>query len=333
MFFLVLVKENGKIAFMFNRLLHTFFFVLICFQTYTQDWENVTNTFGDLPQGINIYRTIKPIGDRPFIAYMAEIDLADKTLALRADTSLGRRLTPSSFFQKNKEPYIIVNGTFFDFATNRNLNAVVMNRRLVSFNVNDQYVKGKDSSFVWHTTRSALGIYKNRKADIAWLFTDSSSIRARAFQEVPRPWKDSLYKHNISVWENKYQQRSENWNVQTAIAGGPVLVQDGKKMITNNEERMFTGKAVNDLHPRTGMGYTKDGKLLILAVEGRNPKIAEGASLIDMADIFIQWGCVEAMNFDGGGSSCLLVNGKQTIKPSDKEGQRAVPAVFIVSKK
>jgi hypothetical protein len=32
----------------------------------------------------------------------------------------------------------------------------------------------------------------------------------------------------------------------------------------------------------------------------------------------------------GGGSSCLLVNGKETIKPSDPTGQRPVPAVFFV---
>ena len=96
---------------------------------------------------------------------------------------------------------------------------------------------------------------------------------------------------------------------------------------------MFTGKARYDLHPRTAMGYTADGKLIILAVEGRRPGKAEGASLPDLAKILLEFGCVEALNLDGGGSSCLLINGKETIQPSDKEGQRAVPAVFIVKAK
>ncbi|MFN9783889.1 MAG: phosphodiester glycosidase family protein, partial [Sphingobacteriales bacterium] len=39
---------------------------------------------------------------------------------------------------------------------------------------------------------------------------------------------------------------------------------------------------------------------------------------------------VEALNLDGGGSSCLLVNGRETIKPSDKTGQRPVPAVLLI---
>jgi exopolysaccharide biosynthesis protein len=58
-----------------------------------------------------------------------------------------------------------------------------------------------------------------------------------------------------------------------------------------------------------------------------------GASLEEEAAILQQLGCIEALNLDGGGSSCLLVNGKETIKPSDKEGQRAVPAVFMIRSK
>ena len=78
------------------------------------------------------------------------------------------------------------------------------------------------------------------------------------------------------------------------------------------------------------MGYTKDNKLIILVIEGRHPGIAEGVTLIQEARIFKELGCWEALNLDGGGSSCLLINGKETIKVSDASGQRPVPAVFII---
>jgi exopolysaccharide biosynthesis protein len=120
------------------------------------------------------------------------------------------------------------------------------------------------------------------------------------------------------------------WKMDVAIGGGPVLVQDAAIRITNEEERKFRGKQVMDKHPRTAMGYTSNGKLLVLVVEGRNPD-ASGATLVQLAEILKDLGCVEALNLDGGGSSCLLINGKETIKPSDKEGQRPVPAVFIIS--
>lgn len=121
--------------------------------------------------------------------------------------------------------------------------------------------------------------------------------------------------------------------MKTAVGGGPVLLQTGKIQITNNEELKFAGNAIEDKHPRTAMGYTKDNKLIILAVQGRFPGIAEGATLGQEAKILQDLGCWEALNLDGGGSSCMLINGKETIKPSDATGQRAVPAVFLIRKK
>ena len=40
-------------------------------------------------------------------------------------------------------------------------------------------------------------------------------------------------------------------------------------------------------------------------------------------------GCVEAINLDGGGSSCMLVNGIETIKVSDG-AQRAVASTVML---
>ena len=120
------------------------------------------------------------------------------------------------------------------------------------------------------------------------------------------------------------------WKLNWAVGGGPVLVKDGAIFISNNEEKKFAGKAIADHHPRTAMGYTKDGQLILLAVQGRMKNIAVGTTLTETAQILIDLGAVEAINLDGGGSSCLLVNGKETIKPSDPTGQRPVPAVFFV---
>jgi exopolysaccharide biosynthesis protein len=121
--------------------------------------------------------------------------------------------------------------------------------------------------------------------------------------------------------------------MNTAVGGGPVLLQNGEIKITNEEELKFAGKAINDKHPRTAMGYTKDGKLIILVTQGRYPGIAEGATLNDEAQILKDLGCREALNLDGGGSSCMLINGKNTITPSEKEIQRPVPAVFLIQTK
>ncbi len=186
----------------------------------------------------------------------------------------------------------------------------------------------------------AIGINKKRTADVAWIKTDSISKFAMASQRSLNPIRAGNYyavrQNPTSGARTVISQPDEGmfklWKMKTAIGGGPVLLQKGQIKITNEEERMFSGKAINDKHPRTAMGYTDDNKLIILIVEGRNPN-AGGATLPQEAQILKDLGCVEALNLDGGGSSCMLINGKETIKPSDKNGQRPVPAVFIIQTK
>ena len=54
-----------------------------------------------------------------------------------------------------------------------------------------------------------------------------------------------------------------------------------------------------------------------------------GLTTADVANVLLDLGCVEAMNLDGGGSSCMLVNGKETIKVSDGS-QRAVASTLML---
>lgn len=316
------------------RFFLSFIFFIFCSNTNSQtSWENVDQEFGILPPSMHIFRSADSIEHKPSVAYYARIRLKDKSLLFTTDSSFKRRFTPSQFFSRNNKPLLVVNGTFFDFASNRNLNILVKNGRLVSYNVHDLPLKGKDSGSFYKVTRSAIGIYRNRTADVAWIYSDSSKKRPFAFQQKPSPWKDNSNAHTKKDFDLHYGDPARKWKVMTAIGGGPVLIQDGKQMITNDEERMFTGKARHDRHPRTAMGYTAEGDLIVLVVEGRNSGIAEGASLVHLANILLELGCVEALNLDGGGSSCMLINGKQTIRPSDKEGERPIPGVFIVAEK
>ena len=305
-------------------------------------WQNVDSLYGSLPSSVHVFTTTDLIDGKPNIAYYVIADMKDRKLNFTTDTTYNRRFTPQQFYEKNQQPLLVVNGTFFDFATNRNLNAVIKEGKLVSYNVHTTALKGKDTLMYMHTFRSAIGISKKRKADVAWLYTDSVQKYSYASQQPLASIKDSFpffsypiksFKYRYQTHSNKFQRRFYKWKMQTAIAGGPALIQNGKITISNNEERMFTGKAIDDKHPRTAMGYTADGKLIILVVQGRLPGIAEGASLTQLAKLLVDLGCVEALNLDGGGSSSMLVNGRETIKPSDKEGQRPVPGVFIIQTK
>lgn len=304
-------------------------------------WEKVDSLYGPLPAGVHVYKTTSVLGGRANRAYYLEAPLQDANLQFTADTSYRRRLTPAGFFAKNGGPLLVVNTTFFSFATNQNLNLVIRKGKLLSYNVHSVPGRGKDTFTYRHPLGSALGIYKNRRADVAWIYTDSSLRYAYARETPLTPLRDSSVQYLFGQFLNSLDpetslsrrvlKRKSRWPVETAVGGGPVLLQKGEVAIANNEELKFAGKAIDDRHPRTAMGYTADGRLIVLVVEGRNPGTAEGVSLTQLAGLLQEIGCVEALNLDGGGSSCMLVNGKETIRVSDAAGQRPVPAVFLIS--
>ena len=342
----MLNSKSSKIFLTAGLLLAVSFFITT--HAFAQvKWISVDTAFAPLPATVQVFKTTDSLDGKPFIAYYIKAKLKDKKLDFTTDTTLGRRLTPLQFYEKNDKPLIVVNCTFFNFDKNQNLNVVIKDGKLVGFNIHTIPMKGKDTFQYRHPFGSALGIDKKRNADVAWLFTDSTKKYPYALQLLQSAFKDSVnvfsfdHAKNITAlvvgdYSGKHLRsvsQLRRWKQKTAIGGGPVLIQNGKMQITNEEELKFTGKAINDKHPRTCIGYTSDGYLIVMAIQGRFPGIADGATLEQEAKLLIDLGCVEALNLDGGGSSCMLINGKETITPSDKTGERPVPAVFCISKK
>ena len=313
---------------MIRKHLHSFFLLLFYpVFTFSQlSWEKADSRFGPLPSSLHVFRTNNTLDSAPCIAYYASVVLKDKNLLFSTQVSNGNPYTPDQYFQSEKQPLLIVNAGFFSLETGENLSAVIRNGKQVAYNVNSLKGTGADSMLYYYPTRSAIGINRKRHADVAWIFADSLRRRPYAFEKAPVIAKGAS--PNPTVFDLK-EIEWQWWEMRTAIGGGPVLIHDGQIWITNKEEQMFVGEE-NEKQPRTAMGYTRDGRLIVLVIQGRSPGIAEGATLIQEAQILKDLGCYEALNLGGGGNSCMLINGRQTIEPSDKSGQRPIPAVFIV---
>lgn len=318
-------------------------FILLCAVSLITDssygqlkWQNVDSLFQPLPSSVHIYRSVSLLDGKPNTAYYIEADLKSKKIEFTTDTTFQRRLTPSGFYEKNNKALVVVNTTFFSFANNQNLNVVVKNGKLLAYNPPRFRKSRADTSIKAAVYASAIGISKRRNADVVWTRTDSVKMSVEASQVADPEKRYTRKRTNRStgmITPFEPNRAFIPWRVRTAVGGGPVLLQGGEIQISNNEELKFAGKAIDDKHPRTAMGYTNDRKLIIMVVEGRNQGKAEGATLTQLAQMFKDLGCHEALNLDGGGSSCMLVNGKETIKVSDATGQRPVPAVFIIQYK
>lgn len=82
-----------------------------------------------------------------------------------------------------------------------------------------------------------------------------------------------------------------------AMGGGSIILKNGVAMQTNiiNKGR----------HPRTGIGVSQDGsKIVIITVDGRNGYA--GLTQKEFGEIFKSFGCYNAMNLDGGGSTTMV---------------------------
>ncbi|WP_147635137.1 phosphodiester glycosidase family protein [Treponema pectinovorum] len=99
------------------------------------------------------------------------------------------------------------------------------------------------------------------------------------------------------------QKEDEFLDFDYAFGGFFTILKDGKK-------RYF----YETRDSRSAGGLSADGKILyILAVEGENHKKSLGLSYPECADIFLELGATDALEFDGGGSTSLFIDGKNIL--------------------
>ena len=120
--------------------------------------------------------------------------------------------------------------------------------------------------------------------------------------------------------------------VKEGIAGfGDTLIKDGKIVITETEN-YYSSRA-----SRTAIGITKTGKVVFMVLDGRQEPVSCGGSMIEIAQIMLDAGCVNAVNLDGGGSSTFVARqaGDEEISliniPSDGYARSVSASLMAVS--
>ncbi len=100
---------------------------------------------------------------------------------------------------------------------------------------------------------------------------------------------------------------SQDINIHQLIGGSNHIIMQNGQFMEDWAER----------HPRTAIGFNADStRLYFVVVDGRH-LTSTGVTLKEMKGIFDALGAVNAVNLDGGGSSCILVNDEVLNHPSD----------------
>jgi hypothetical protein len=83
-------------------------------------------------------------------------------------------------------------------------------------------------------------------------------------------------------------------------------------------------------NPRTIAGVTRDGRLLLVAVDGHAPGYSVGLSFTEEAALMRALGARDAVNLDGGGSTTMTIRGNLVTRPSDATGERPIGDALLV---
>jgi Phosphodiester glycosidase len=124
---------------------------------------------------------------------------------------------------------------------------------------------------------------------------------------------------------------SPDWlaaGVTDAIGGGPLIVRNGKPIWAAGED--FLPTQLGPRNPRTAVGQRRDGKIIMLAVDGRRRGFSVGMTNFELAQAMVRLGAVTASALDSGGSSTMAFDGKLLNRPSDPGGERLVANALAV---
>ena len=103
--------------------------------------------------------------------------------------------------------------------------------------------------------------------------------------------------------------------VREAFSFGPMLIRDGAYTTVNIDQ---TPRIANETNPRTGLGMIEPGHFVAIVVDGRQKEYSYGMRLSAFGQLFVQEGCTQAYNLDGGVSACMLFMGEQLNRHGNK---------------
>jgi hypothetical protein len=283
------------------------------------DWQPVEALDGELPASVRVLEaqndTLRAWQVRASAAgrfdssYRFDVQLSDE----------GGTETVTSFAE-DAEAYVAVNGGYFGGGQSYSLVARGGNVRSPNLKALTR------SAGTFYPTRAALASLEGDSLDTAWIY-DVGGEQYFYPQPNPNERGDPAPQPSASQPEG-----GAPWPLRTGVGGGPMLIEGGERQVTWEKE-VFFGSGIgrpSEKQPRTAIGYTAEGDLLMVVVDGRQAA-SEGATLYELAGLMASLGAVEAINLDGGGSSTIAAADSLLNRPGGSTFQRDVASAVLLT--
>ncbi len=276
-------------------------------------WQPIDSLQALLPDGIRVYAGRND--SLPLRAWYVRIDEPDPAITTRVVVSdeEDRRESASSF-ARDPGVCVVANGGYFTMKrTPAEHVGLLVHDRAVLATPSTTFQR---DSLTFEAVRAAIGFREDGTIEMGWAAAQDGAI-LRWSEPVPnRPDAPAAL-----------SATAEPWLVRDALGAGPALLVDGAIRVTDDEE-VFFGTSIPKTHPRTAAGRTRDGALILMVVDGRQPE-SRGVRLDELAVLMRDVGAVDAINLDGGGSSSLVVRGTLLNRPAGDTLQREVMSALV----
>jgi hypothetical protein len=121
-----------------------------------------------------------------------------------------------------------------------------------------------------------------------------------------------------------------DWERTADVVGGAGLIARDGVYVDDWSVETFTKGFAEARHPRTLIGTTAEGTIWLVTVDGRQPQLSVGMTLVELRELARRLRLVNALNLDGGGSTTMWAEGKVVNSPSDLAGPRKVSDALLV---
>lgn len=150
------------------------------------------------------------------------------------------------------------------------------------------------------------------------------------FGGIETGWAGGLIgfnKNNVLVLTKESPDIAIKNGMRDAVEFGPFLIVNGKKSIVK-------GNGGSGVSPRTAIGQRKDGIVLFVIIDGRQPGYSLGVTQTELMNILVKYKAYNAANLDGGASTSLVEKGKTINKPCavSNTGERWIPDAWMLLK-
>ena len=278
---------------------------------------------------IKAYTTTSKLNGRNFQAWYAVADLSKGNLEVRANHPSNAQTVEGQAAGFGGKCQVLVNAGYFYYegAQAYNIGTSVIDGvpkgSIYSFAGSFSDSEPEESKTQYKVTRGVFGADAEGVPAVKWMgcvgynhncYYDQPLLSIKGETRLPSP-------------SASYPVEASDWVPDHMVTAGPVLLKDGKipfdyshtakgntYFLTNYEMityDVFTNTTGDSGRPdRSAVGITEDGKVIFFVCEGRIPSLSCGANPDEVARILKGLGCVDALNFDGGGSAKIYIAGK-----------------------